>query len=126
RHQLVAKNPALTNVQPARTNPDHSRAWFNADQLVTLLVKICERAAQRFENVFYAQPLMLPLINGRIFKVEHHAGGARVKHLDHKLGGIRRASHLVALVLTPFRQLDLPSISDCRARMMMGGFVSLE
>src|SRR5438067_1861264 len=50
------------NVQTARANPDHCRTWLDADQLVTLFVEVGERTAQSLKNIFYAQPLVIPLL----------------------------------------------------------------
>ena len=114
------------NVQTARANPDHCRTWLDADQLVTLFVEVGERTAQSLKNIFYAQPLVLPLVYGRIFEIQHHPRCARIEHFHHELGVIGRAGHLISLILAPFWQFDLPAIADSHARIVMRGLFSIE
>ena len=77
------------------------------------------------ENVFYPDVLVPPLIHRGIFHVEHHPGGSRIEHLHYQLGIVRWASHLVALVLAPFRQLDVPPIAYSLAWIPVGRLVTL-
>src|SRR5207245_4767082 len=103
RSQLLAKNSTLMNVQTARANPDHRRTWLDADQLVTLFIEVRERSAQSLKNVFYAQPLVLPLVYGRIFEIQHHPRCARIEHFHDELGVIGPDGPQIALHLDPIR-----------------------
>ena len=58
--------------------------------------------------MFSTPTLVLPLVDHRVFEVEHDAGRAGVEHLHDQLGIVRRTGHLVALILAPLRQLDPP------------------
>src|SRR5439155_22205375 len=109
----ISKNPALMDVQSARPDPYHRRARLNADQLVPLLVEVSQSAAQRLQNIFHAQPLMLPLVDRRVFQVEHYSRRTRVEHFHYEVGIVRRPCHLVSLVLAPLRQLNSPAVPYC-------------
>src|SRR5439155_6422080 len=121
--QLISKNPALMDVQSARPDPYHRRARLNADQLVPLLVEVSQSAAQRLQNIFHAQPLMLPLVDRRVFQVKHHSRRARVEHFHYEVGIVRRPCHLVSLVLAPLRQLNSPAVSYRFSGIKMRRFV---
>src|SRR2546425_13334701 len=112
------------NVQTARANPDHRWTWLSADELATLFVEVGERSAQSLKNVFYAQPLVLPLVYGRIFEIQHHPRCARTEHFHHELGGTGRAAHRITLIPTPFRQTELPAIADSHATSAIRGLFS--
>jgi hypothetical protein len=68
---------------------------------------------------------MLPLVNRGIFQVEHDSGRAGVQHLDHEVGIIGGAGHLIALVLAPLRQLYAPAVADRRGGKSMSGLFAL-
>src|SRR5438876_11145324 len=104
------------NVQTARANPDHCRTWLDADQLVTLFVEVGERTAQSLKNIFYAQSLVLPLVYGRIFEIQHHPRCSRIEHFHNELGVIGLAAPLIALIPAAFSQCDLPAIAASHAR----------
>src|SRR5438034_2951661 len=121
--QFVSKNSALMDVQSARPDPNHRWTRLDADQLVPLLVEVGQSAAQRLQNILYSQPLMLPLVHGRVFQVEHHSGSARVEHFDYEIGIVGWPGHLVALILAPLRQLNSPAVSYRFSGIKMCRFV---
>src|SRR3954462_8554290 len=67
---------------------------------------------------------MFPLVDGGIFQVEHDPGRAGIKHFHHQLGIVRRAGHLIALVVAPFGQLDVPAVPHRVAGITVYRFVS--
>ena len=104
--QLISKNPALMDVQSARPDPYHRRARLNADQLVPLLVEVSQSAAQRLQNIFHAQPLMLPLVDRRVFQVKHHSRRARVEDFHYEVSVICWPWALRDPLLNPLRALQ--------------------
>ena len=103
RHGLVAEDPALAEMQPARPHPDHRLARLDADCAIALLIEVAELPAQRFHDVVDALVEMLPLIRHRILEVEHHARRAGIEHLHDQVGVVGRAGHLVPLIPAPVR-----------------------
>ena len=111
---VVAEDAGLGNMQSASAQQDRRLGGFNADHLIAFLIEVGQLAAQRRQNILNAEFQMVPEVRHRVFQVEHHAGRAGVEHLDHQLGVVGRAGHLVALVLHVIRQLDAP--------VRLGGF----
>jgi len=81
---------------------------LNADLTIALLVLVTEFAAKGGENVLHAEALVRPLVDGRVFEIEHHAGGAGIQHFDDEFGFVGGACHLVALIRGPRGQSDFP------------------
>ena len=99
------------DVQSARPDPNHRRTRLDANQLVSLLVEVSQSAAQRLQNIFHAQPLMLPLVDRRVFQVKHHSRRARVEHFHYEVSVICWPCHLISLILAPLWQLNSPAVS---------------
>ena len=108
---LVAEHSALVQVQAAHAQPDHGLAGLDADRAFALFVFVGQCAAQCGENVAHAQALVPPLVHRGVFQVEHDARRAGVEHLHHQLGFIGGTGHLVALVLAPLRNRNLPQLA---------------
>src|SRR5579871_1804918 len=69
---------------------------------------------------------MGPLVHTRIFEIEHDAGSTGVQHLDAEVAVIGGAGHLIALVLAPIGQGDLPSVADGVGREVVRRFLAFE
>ena len=110
-------------MQSARANPNHSFARLDSYHTVPLRVVVGQRATQRLQNIFHAQPLMLPLVDRRVFQVEHYSRRTRVEHFHYEVGIVRRPCHLVSLVLAPLRQLNSPAVSYRFSGIKMRRFV---
>jgi hypothetical protein len=68
---------------------------------------------------------VIPLVDGGIFQIEHHAGRSRVHHLNDEFGVISRARHLIALILAPRWQLNPPSVPNSFRGKPMARFFPL-
>ena len=93
---------------------------------VAFLVVIAELAAQAGQNVGHARFVMRPLVDAGIFQIEHHAGRARVQHLDAQFAVVGGPGHLVALVVAPLRQRDPPAVAHRVGREVVPGLVALK
>ena len=111
----------LAQMQPARAVPDHCLTLFDAYDLVSFLVKVCQAAIQRFQDIFNTLHQVGPIVRHRVFYIEHHAWRAAVEHFAYEFSIIGGLSHLIALVQAPAGQFDLPVIGRCRGRRQMIG-----
>ena len=123
--QLPVENARLVQMQPARAGEDDGLALFDGDGAVALAIEIGQRSAQRRENVLTATHDVGPGVGGGVFQVQHHAGRSRVQHLDHQLGVVSRAGHLVALVTAPLGQLNAPVAARGLRRLKVCGQATL-
>ena len=96
-------------MKPSRPGKDHCFALADADLAVALAVLVSERAFESLDDVAHARQDVVPGVGHRVLQVEHHSRGPRVQHLHDQLSVVGRSGHLVALVLAPPGQGDLPA-----------------
>jgi hypothetical protein len=125
-YQFSGDQASLAQVQSTRAGKDYGFAGLDGYRLVTLLVVITEFATQAGENVPDAGLVMVPLVNARVFEVEHHTRRARVEHLHTEFAIVRGSSHLITLVLAPLRQRYAPSVANRVGREVMRGLFAFQ
>ena len=119
--RFAGEDPGLGEMEAAHAVPDHGARGLDPHPAAALPVLVGELAVERRDDVADPGHEVRPAVRHRVLEVEHHAGGARVQHLDHQLGVVGRTRHLIALVEAPARQLDAPvSLGGRRGRQVIG------
>ena len=95
-------------MQTAGPSEDHRFALVDRHLFVAFLVEVAQLTPQRCMNVADAELEVIPEVGGRIFQVEHDTRRTRVQHFHHQLRIVRGSGHLVALILAPVRQRNVP------------------
>ncbi len=111
RGEPAGGHAGLGEVEAAHPAPDDGRAGRDAHPAPALRVLVGQAAVERRDDVGDAPHELGPAVRHRVLEVEHDPGGPGVEHLDHQLGVVGRAGHLVALVAAPGRQLDAPRVA---------------